>query len=204
MPKVTYPTKTPSNLTDFCEAMVAVFGKVERDSDKALSIGKNLNELKQIDQKHYIINARHFYSLYGRRKGEIASCLKCHSNQIYQLEFAIKAIEKRTPTIDKNLNDLPISFGIGTSKSLQNFLSRSIHQKQRLPRKLIKFMGQDGESFDLAVNLVLGRRVDRPSERLQGKIALCLSVDRHDRSCIFWHPLSVKNNWALNCIVMTI
>lgn len=189
MPKVTYQTKTPSNLTEFCEAMIAMFGKVERDSGKALSIGKNLNDLKQIDQKHYGINARHFYSLHGSLKGKISRCLKCYSNQIYQLEFAIKAIEKRTPTIDKKFNDLPINFGISTL-----ILGRRVDRQSERIRRKIDIWQKDSQ--EQAVCLF-------HNNYARGLIASCLSMDRHDRSWIFWHPLLVRKNWALKCIVMT-
>jgi flagellar biosynthesis chaperone FliJ len=51
------------------------------------------------------------------RKGKIASRLECHSNQIHQLESAIKGIEKEIKTLKKHLNNSPLSFGISTSKS---------------------------------------------------------------------------------------
>ncbi len=64
MSQVTYQTKCPESLTEFCELISILFGKVERDLYKALSRGEKINELKRNYQKIYGINARQFNSVH--------------------------------------------------------------------------------------------------------------------------------------------
>ena len=94
MSSTTYQTLTPSELTEFCEAMAPLFAQVERDLYKALLRGENLNELKRNYQKKSGINARQFNSIKASVIGKIKGRKECYERQIAELKFKDKRTGK--------------------------------------------------------------------------------------------------------------
>ncbi len=131
MSQVTYQTKCPESLTEFCELMGVLFGKVERDLYKALSRGEQLNDLKRNYQKKYGINARQFNSVHSSIKGKRASRQEGYKNQIENLSDQIQGLSKSIDKKKQQLNQTNPNCGLGKNRSLSDKIRREIHQKQR-------------------------------------------------------------------------
>ncbi len=131
MSQVTYQTKCPESIIEFCELMGVLFGKVERDLYKALSRGEKLNDLKRNYQKIYGINARQFNSVHSSIKGKIASRQECYQNQIENLSDQIKGLSKSIDNKNQQLNQTNPHCGLGKNQSLSDKIRREIHHKQR-------------------------------------------------------------------------
>jgi len=136
MSSVTYQTLAPESLTEFCEVMGVLFGKVEKDLYKALSRGKKLNDLKREYQQIYGINARQFNSVHSSIKGKIASRIECYKNQIENTDERIKQLEQAIKKKKKQLKNSYPACSLGKGKSPRAFLKWEIHQKQRRLRML--------------------------------------------------------------------
>ncbi len=139
MSQVTYQTKCPESIIEFCDLMGVLFGKVERDLYKALFRGEKLNDLKRNYQKIYGINARQFNSVHTSIKGKIGSRQECYQNQIDNLSDQIQGLSKSIDKKKKQLKKTAPNCGNGKSKSTSSQLKREIHYKQR---RLENFKGK--------------------------------------------------------------
>lgn len=101
MGSVTYQTKVPVSLTDFCEEMAALFSEVEHNLYRALQRGENPSDLKREYQQRYQINARQFNAIYIGIKGKISSREECHQLQIEELKDRIEGLENMHSGIRK-------------------------------------------------------------------------------------------------------
>lgn len=130
MSKITYQTLLSQEITEFCDVMGSLFGKIERDLYKDLEQGKKLNDLKKSYQIKYGINARQFNSIHIILKGKIASRKECYQSQIKQTQLKIKGLQKTIESEKKKLAKLPLSCG-RNQKSVRSKLRFTLHQKQR-------------------------------------------------------------------------
>jgi len=128
---ITYQTKSPSHLTEFCEAMGILFAQVERHLYKALQRGERLNDLKRDYQVIYGINARQFNSIHSSIKGKIESRKQCHQRKIAELADRVKGLEKALNTLGRQLKKTRLACGIEKKKSPRWLLKQQIHQKKR-------------------------------------------------------------------------
>jgi IS605 OrfB family transposase len=143
MREVTYSTRLPLELTDFCEAyppqppqggIGELYNQVERRLYKALLRGESLNKLKQEYQLKFGINARHFNSIKVSIQGKIRSRNECYQRQIAELTERIdgleKAIDNRRKKLDLTHLDQRVK-KVGASCSLK--------KGKRTPRQNLKF-----------------------------------------------------------------
>ena len=131
MSKVTYQTRLPDSVKDFCDAMGLLFGQIERDLFKDLSKEKKLNDLKKSYQIKYQINARQFNSIHLILKGKIDSRKECHQRQVKELETRIKSLTKGINESKKKLKKFPFSCGVKSGQTERRKLKFSLHHKQR-------------------------------------------------------------------------
>lgn len=131
MSSVTYQTKVPDCLTDFCEAMGQLFGQVERHLYQDLEQGKKLKDLKREYQVDYRINARQFNSIHACLKGKLRSLSQSHQRQIKQLSDQIKGLEKTIKKLRRKLKTVLTACGYKKYKSPRELLRWQLHQKKR-------------------------------------------------------------------------
>jgi len=129
--KVTYQTRLPDHVTDFCDAMGRLFGKIERDLFNDLSPDKKLNDLKKNYQIKYQINARQFNSIHLILTGKISSRKDCYQRQIKELEIKIKSLIKEINNLKQKNKNLFFVCGWNSQKTEKNQTKFSLHQKQR-------------------------------------------------------------------------
>ena len=151
--QVTYQTRLPDSVQDFGDAMVRLFGKIEKDLYKDLERGKKLNDLKKSYQIKYQINARQFNSVHIFLKGKIASRKEGYSRQIKEIETRIKSLTKRLSDSKKKLKKLGFSCGLNSQKTEKNKLKFFLNQKQR---KLTQLQDRLGSLKNQKPSLIFG------------------------------------------------
>jgi chromosome segregation ATPase len=129
--KVTYQTRLPDSVEDFCGALGSLFAQIERDLYKDLAKGEKLNDLKKSYQVKYQINARQFNSIHLILKGKIASRKECYQRQIKELEIKIKSLIKEIKQLEKKIKNLAPVCSLNSQKTEKNKLKFSLHHQQR-------------------------------------------------------------------------